>query len=82
MNTNLIASLKREADMQTENYNLAIERGVRMLMDRAEAIRAGGKPSTHLGHNLANVATDLAGLAAKIEQTENMIRWATTEEGK
>lgn len=75
-NTSLITSLKRELAMQTENYAQGITRGIEMLQDRAEALRAGGRPSTHLGHNLANVATDLAALAAKIEQTENMIRWA------
>lgn len=75
-NTNLTNSLKRELAMQTENYQLAIKRGIEMLQDRAEALRAGGRASDHLGHNLANVATELSSLAGKIEQTENMIRWA------
>lgn len=70
-NTSLITSLKRELEMQTDNYASTVRRGMDLLKNGASR-----KASTHLGHNLANVATDLAAWAGKIEQTENMIRWA------
>lgn len=70
-NTALTNSLKRELAMQTENYERAIDAAIELLQGYK-----GRKPSDHLGHNLANRATDLSSLAGKIEQTENMIRWS------
>lgn len=56
-------AFEREAIMRSTEYHLAIERAESMLAE----YKARALPSTHLGHNLANVATDLSVAAGKFE---------------
>lgn len=65
----LRTALESELAMLNETYRNAIRRGTDLLTDYDRKAKA----STHIGHNLANVATSLSELAAKIEQTERVL---------
>lgn len=60
-----------EIEIQKRSYELTIERGIRMLKEARQSLVA----STHLGHNLANVATELSVISAKIESTVAVRRY-------
>ena len=59
-----LEAIDREIELLTRRYKLAIEQAIDLLNSRDKRL-----PTTHLGHNLANRATDLSELAAKIDQT-------------
>lgn len=55
-----------------------LNRSYNLTMDQATNLIAGyhGRPaSTHLGHNLGNVAAELSVYAAKIEETASILRF-------
>lgn len=58
-------ALDRELLLLNKRYHLAISQAIDLLNGYD-----GRLPTTHLGHNLANRATDLSELAAKIDQTK------------
>lgn len=66
----MLEGLQAELEMRQREYAHAIDHAIDRLKDYK-----GRAPSTHLGHNLANHATELATLAGKIEMVENTIRW-------
>jgi hypothetical protein len=52
-------------------------------MDRATNLIEsyhGKKVSTHLGHILANCATELSEIAARVEQTHNILAYVRSQE--
>jgi septal ring factor EnvC (AmiA/AmiB activator) len=67
----MIEALEREIENLKARHRSEIQRGQRML---EEAIARDGDPSTHLGHNLGAVANEISELAAKIEQTQMILR--------
>lgn len=73
-NKTLIDGLKAELAMRQNEYTLAIDQAIERLQQAK-----GRAASTHLGHNLANNATELSTIAAKIEMVSNTIRWAEQE---
>lgn len=76
-----IEALNRELENLKRRYALTATE----LMDRAEKARSraadsmdkSGSFSNHDAFNCAATAAELATLAGKIEQTENVVRWMT-----
>jgi len=64
----LVEALRREAEILIESYNIEIERGIVLLQNAGSR-----KPSDHLGHNLANVATTLSSLAGQLAQNAKVL---------
>lgn len=59
---NIIENLKAELEILDRQYELAIHHAISLLEQGA------GRVTTHLGHNLANRATDLSVIAGKREE--------------
>jgi hypothetical protein len=59
----IIKGFEAEIEMQERRYRLAIEHAI----ERLQGYAARETASTHLGHNLANHATELSEIAARIE---------------
>jgi hypothetical protein len=76
MNTNqnpipqTVEVLRAELARLQESYRLATANASRLAADYA-----GRKPSTHFGHNLSAIASELSVLAGQIETTEAMLRY-------
>jgi hypothetical protein len=73
-----LKSMTKELENLKRRYAITLTE----LMDRAETSRskvAADKPgasfSSHDAFNIGATAAELSGLAGKIEQTENVIRW-------
>lgn len=64
----LIQALESEIAMLDRSYELTVGQAHSLLDSYA-----GRMASTHLGHNLANRATELSELAAKREQTVRIL---------
>lgn len=67
MENTLRFALAQEVKHKIQEYELACDRGIRLLQD------ARGRSSTHTGHNLASVAQELAVAAAKVEMAQNVL---------
>jgi len=78
MRDKLIAALEEEIGQLNRSYNLAMNHATNLLKSYE-----GRQVSSHLAHNLAYCAADLAGLAAKIEQTHSILAYVReqTENG-
>lgn len=70
----LKAAFAAERDMRQRNYDLAISRAVDLL----EGYRHRA-PSTHVGHNLSNVAHELTEAAAQFQAAETALRTLTAD---
>lgn len=68
----MIEALKAELEMRQAEYRQAAKRAADVVADYS------GKPgySTHFGHNLASVATDLSVIAGRIEAIHSTLRFA------
>lgn len=64
----LVEQLEMELASLARRRDLLVEQAVELLKREAT--------SRHLGHNLGSRATELAELAAKVEQTEMILRSA------
>lgn len=62
--TNLIKAYEAELAMRIREYEIAVDSAIELLN------QGRGRVSTHLGHNLANRATDLSVIAAKVEAAQ------------
>jgi hypothetical protein len=62
--TKLIEAYEAELAMRLREYENAVDSAIDLLKG------GRGRASTHLGHNLANRATDLSVIAAKVESTQ------------
>ena len=60
----LIAAYEAELAMRIREYEIAVDSAIELLN------QGKGRASTHLGHNLANRATDLSVIAAKVEAAQ------------
>jgi len=75
MREKTIETLENEVNQLTISWNLAMDRATNLI-----ASYDGRQVSTHLGHNLAASATELSELAARIEQTHNILAYVRSQE--
>lgn len=61
--TKFLSDLEQETINLERRYEAEIQRGMRLLQEGLDRPNA----STHLGHNLASIASELSVLAGKIE---------------
>ena len=71
----VIETLEHEVNILNTRWQLAMERATE-LVKRYE----GRQVSTHLGHNLANCATELSEIAARVEQTHNILAYVRSQQ--
>jgi hypothetical protein len=64
MSAKLTAAYEAELKMRIREYELACDQAIELIQ------RGKQRASTHLGHNLANRATDLSVIAAKVEAAQ------------
>lgn len=64
MTNKLIAAYQAEVEMRIREYEMAVDQAIELLKQGRD------RASTHLGHNLANRATDLSVIAAKVEAAQ------------
>jgi hypothetical protein len=74
MNEMNASDLKIELARLEESYYLVISQ----IHSDTGAYAASRPASSHLAHNLHSKVNELAVLAGKIEQTQNVIRWMAT----
>lgn len=60
----LIAAYEAELQMRIREYEWAVDSAIELLQQNR------GRVTTHLGHNLANRATDLSVVAARVEAAQ------------
>jgi hypothetical protein len=70
MRDQTIEALEQEINLLNSKWQIAMEQAIE-LVKRYE----GRQVSTHLGHNLANAATELSEIAAKVEQTHSVLAY-------
>lgn len=68
-------AFKAELEMRNDEYLHAMARGIDLLQGAFNR-----PPSTHVGHNLANIATDLSVIAGKIEAAKSALMFIEEQE--
>lgn len=68
-------ALKAEIAHREAEFETMIDAAIDLLRNAKDR-----DASTHLGHNLANRATDLAALAGKIDANKMLLRFVETEQ--